>query len=67
MTDLYKAQKIMSMNSHQFLQENNIREYLKILQWRDVKLKKKQFVNKSRDTLLDEYNENEFEQICHEL
>ena len=67
MTDLYRAQKIMSMNSHQSLQENCVREYLKILQQRDAKHDHKQFTDKSKNTLLNKYNEKKFEQICHEL
>ena len=67
MTDFYRAQKIMSMNNHQFLQENCVRKYFKILQQKNAKLKKKQFINKNRNTMLNEYNENEFENVCHEL
>ena len=67
MTDLYRAQKAMGMNSHQSPREDNVREYLKTLQRRDAKLKKEQFADKGRDTLLDGYNEDEFEQVCHEL
>ena len=55
------------MNSHSFSHENNVREYLKSLQKRDTKYDHKQFINKSKDTLLNEYNKNEFEQIYHKL
>jgi hypothetical protein len=57
----------MSMNNHQSLWENNIRKYLKILQQRNIKLKKNNLWIRAKDTLLNEYNENEFEQIYHEL
>ena len=55
------------MNNYSFFYENNVRKYLKSLQKRDVKHDCKQFADKNRDTLLNEYNKNEFEQICHEL
>ena len=55
------------MNNYSFLYENNVRKYLKFLQQRDAKHDHKQFADKSRDTLLNEYNEKRFEQICHEL
>ena len=55
------------MNNYSFFCENNVREYLKSLQKRDAEHDCKQFADKSRNTLLNEYNKNEFEQICHEL
>ena len=55
------------MNSHSSFHENNVRKYLKSLQKKDAEHDHRQFADKSRDTLLNEYNENEFEQICHEL
>ena len=60
LTDLYWMQKAIKINSHLFLWEDSIREYLKTLQWRDVQHKKKQFVNKGRDTLFDSYTKDEF-------
>ena len=65
--DLYQVQKAMGMNSHQSPQENNVKEYLKVLQWRDAQCDKEQFADKGRDTLLDGYMEDEFENICCEL
>ena len=35
-TDLYREQKAMGMNSHPTLREDNVREYLKSLQQRDT-------------------------------
>ena len=37
------------------------------LQRRDAQQEKEQFADKGRDTLLDSYTEDEFEQVCHEL
>ncbi len=55
------------MNSYLFSHENNIREYLKSLQKRDTKHNHKQFTDKNKNTLLNEYNKNEFEQIYYKL
>ena len=66
-TDLYRAQRAMGMNSHQSPREDNVREYLKTLQRRDAQREKEQFADKGRDTLLDGYNDNEFEAVCREL
>ena len=51
--DLYQVQKAMGMNNYQSPQEDNIREYLKVLQRRDAQRDKEQFADKGRDTLLD--------------
>ena len=67
LTNFYRKQKALDMNSHSFFCENNVRKYLKFLQKRNAKHDHKQFADKNRNTLLNEYNENEFEQICHEL
>ena len=67
LTDLYREQKALGMNSHPSSHEDNVREYLKSLQRRDAKRDREQFADKGRDTLLDGYNEEEFEQVCHEL
>jgi hypothetical protein len=66
-TDLYREQKAMGMNSHPTPQEDNVREYLKSLQRRDAKQEREQFADKGRDTLLDGYTEEEFEKVCYEL
>ena len=55
------------MNSHFSFHENNVRKYLKSLQQKNAKYDHEQFADKNRDTLLNEYNEKKFEQICHEL
>ena len=55
------------MNSHPTEREDNVREYLKSLQRRDTQREKEQFADKGRDTLLDDYIEDEFEQVCHKL
>ncbi|KAF2178632.1 hypothetical protein K469DRAFT_331606 [Zopfia rhizophila CBS 207.26] len=67
LTDLYRAQKAMGMNSHQSPREDNVREYLRSLQRRDAQLDREQFADKGRDTLLDGYTEDEFEGVCREL
>jgi hypothetical protein len=66
-TDLYREQKAIGMNSHPTPREDNVREYLKSLQRRDALQGKEQFADKGRDTPLDGYTEDEFEQVCHEL
>src|SRR5208282_174721 len=66
-TDLYREQKAMGMNSHPTPREDNVREYLKSLQRRDAQREKEQFADKGRDTLLDGYTEDEFERVCYEL
>ena len=55
------------MNSHPFLQKDNVREYLKALQQRDTQCEKKQFVDKGKDTLFNSYTEDEFEGIYCKL
>ena len=66
-TDLYREQKALGMNSHPTPREDSVREYLKSLQRRDAKREKEQFADKGRDTLLDGYTEDEFKQVCHKL
>jgi hypothetical protein len=66
-TDLYREQKALGMNSHPTPREDNVREYIKSLQRRDAQREKEQFADKGRDTLLDGYSEDEFERVCHEL
>ena len=57
----------MGINSHQSPREDNVREYLKILQRRDAQREKDQFADKGRDTLLDGYTEDEFENVYRQL
>ena len=66
-TNFYKKQKILDMNNHLFFCENNVRKYFKFLQKKNAEPDHKQFADKNRNTLFNEYNENEFEQICYEL
>jgi hypothetical protein len=66
-TNLYREQKAMGMNSHSSPRVDSVREYLKSLQQRDAQREKEQFADKGRDTLLDGYTEDEFEWVCHEL
>ena len=54
------------MNNY-FFCENNVRKYFKFLQKKNMKHDYKQFADKSRNTLLNEYNKNEFEQIYYKL
>jgi Centromere DNA-binding protein complex CBF3 subunit, domain 2/Transcriptional activator of glycolytic enzymes len=67
LTDLYRTQKGIGINSHQSPREDNVRDYLKVLQRRDAQREKEQFADKGRDTLLDGYTEDEFESVCREL
>ena len=55
------------MNNYSFLCKNNIRKYFKFLQKKNMKHNCKQFADKNKNTLLNKYNKNEFEQIYHEL
>jgi Centromere DNA-binding protein complex CBF3 subunit, domain 2 len=66
-TDLYREQKGLCMNTHPSPREDNAREYLKSLQRRDTQRDLEQFADKGRDTLLDGYSEDEFERVCSEL
>jgi hypothetical protein len=66
-TDLYRAQKALGMNTHPSPREDNVRDYLKSLQRRDAQRDKANYADKGRDTLLDGYTEQEFERVCHEL
>ena len=66
-TDLYREQKAIGMNSHPTLYKDNVREYLKSLQQRDAQRAKEQFADKGRDMLLDSYTEDKFEQVCYKL
>ena len=63
LTDLYRAQKAMGVNSHQSPREDNV----KILERRDAQREKEQFADKGRDTLLDGYTEDKFKNICRQL
>ena len=67
LTDLYRMQKAMGMNSHPSPREDSVREYLKTLQRRDAQRKKEQFAYKGRDTLLEGYTEEDFQSVCREL
>ena len=55
------------MNSHPSPREDSVREYPKTLQRRDAQREKEQFADKGRDTLLDGYTEDEFQNVCREL
>ncbi|KJZ69682.1 hypothetical protein HIM_10929 [Hirsutella minnesotensis 3608] len=66
-TDLYRTQKALGMNTHPSPREDNVREYLKSLQRRDAQRDKESYADKGRDTLLDGCSEPEFERVCHEL
>ena len=57
----------MGVNSHQSPQEDNVKEYLKVLQRRNAQRDKEQFTDKGRDTLLDRYTEDKFKSVYHKL
>jgi hypothetical protein len=66
-TDLYREQKALEMNSHPSPREDTAREYLRSLQRRDAQRDREQYADKGTDTLLDGYSEDEFERVCSEL
>jgi len=55
------------MNAHPSPRVDNVRQYLKTLQRRDAQLKREQFEDKGKDTLLDGYDEEQLERICESL
>lgn len=67
LTDLYRTQKAMGMNSHPSPRVDSVQEYLKTLQRKDAQREREQFADKGRGTLLDSYTEDEFEGVCREL
>jgi hypothetical protein len=66
-TNLYREQKAIGINSHLSPRVDSVREYLKLLQQRDAQWEKEQFADKGRDTLLNGYTEDEFKWVCYEL
>jgi hypothetical protein len=67
LTDLWREQKALGMNSHPSPRVDSAREYLRSLQRRDAQRDREQYADKGRDTLLDGYTEDEFERLCSEL
>ncbi len=67
LTDLFRAQKAMGMNSHLSPREDNVREYLRSLQRRDAQRDREHFADKGRDTLLDGYTQEQFKAVCRTL
>ena len=57
----------MGINSHQSLQEDNIKKYLKVLQQKDAQQEKEQFADKGKDILLNRYTKNKFKSVCCKL
>ncbi|KAF2261204.1 hypothetical protein CC78DRAFT_360949 [Lojkania enalia] len=55
------------MNNSPSLREDNERKYLRSLQHGDAQRDREQYANKGRDTLLDKYSEDEFEQLLSKL
>lgn len=66
-TDLYRAQKALGMNTYPSPREDNAREYIKSLQRRDAEQQKANYADKGRDTLLDGYSEEDLKRIAGEL
>jgi hypothetical protein len=66
-TDLFREQKALGINSHLSPREDSVRAYIKSLERRDTLRDREQFTDKGRDTLLDSYTEDEFEDICRTL
>lgn len=66
-TDLYRSQRALGMNTHPSPREDNAREYIKSLQRRDAERQKTNYADKGRDTLLDGYSEDDLKRIAGEL
>ena len=66
-TDLYREQKALGINSHLSPREDIAREYLRSLQRKDAQRDREQYADKGRDTLLDGYSKEEFERVYKEL
>ena len=57
----------MGMNTHPSPREDSVREYIRSLQRRDSQRDREQYADKGRDTLLDGYSEEQFEDVCRTL
>lgn len=66
-TDLFREQEALDMNSHLSLREDNVRVYIKPLERSDAQQNREQFADMGRDTLLDSYTKDKFEDVCREL
>jgi hypothetical protein len=66
-TDLWFEQKALGMNSHPSPRGTGTQGFVNSLQRRDARRDREQYADKGRDTLLDGYSEEEFEQVCSEL
>jgi hypothetical protein len=66
-TDLYRTQKALGMNSNPSPREDTVRRFIKSLQAADAARKKAQYADKGRDTLLDGYPEQQLEAVCASL
>ncbi|KAK4206867.1 short-chain dehydrogenase, partial [Rhypophila decipiens] len=66
-TDLYRSQRALGMNTHPSPREDNAREYIKSLQRRDTEHQKANYADKGRDSLLDGYSEEDLKRIASEL
>ncbi|KAM4062506.1 centromere DNA-binding protein complex CBF3 subunit [Hirsutella rhossiliensis] len=65
-TDLYRTQKALGMNTHPSPREDNVRvPQVPTAPGRPTR--QENYADKGRDTLLDGYSESEFERVCHEL
>ncbi|KAM7192130.1 hypothetical protein V8F33_008555 [Rhypophila sp. PSN 637] len=66
-TDLYRSQRALGMNTHPSPREDNAREYIKSLQRRDTERQKANYADKGQDSLLDGYFEEDLKRIASEL
>lgn len=66
-TSLWNDQHALGMNSHPSPRTRSISEYIKHLQRSQTERDREQFVDKGLDTLLDGYDERQFEDICTAL
>jgi hypothetical protein len=67
MVDLWCHQKAMGMNSHPTPRDAAVRNLLRLHQQKDTERDRQQFTDKGRETLLDGYTEEQFEQTCSQI
>lgn len=63
-TDLWRLQKSLGMNSHPSPRDHTARELVKTIQGMEADRQKAAFADKGRDSLRDGYSEPQLQQIC---
>ena len=66
-TDLYRAQKALSINTYPSPRKDNTREYIKSLQYRNTERQKANYADKGRDTFLNGYFKDNLKRIAGKL